>query len=168
MAYPSVELSETSAPPTPTETSDPAASTGPPVLRNSGVPKSLTLADIFEHRGWKEGLYQTPQSATAAQAMAIELGCNSAELEIRFAQATGKAVVKVAQALDSYSSRVTLEFKLLADQRLVDTKLVKFNQVNTLTADLNGVSALTLRVVRVPSSPCNATAVITEFLLTPS
>ncbi len=88
-------------------------------------------------------------------------------MEIRLAQATGEATIKVAQALDSRSSKVTMEFKLLADQRLVDTKLVKFNQVSTLTASLDGVSALELQVRPAQGSECTATAVITEFQLTP-
>lgn len=170
LAYPTAEASSEASSSTAgtSETPAPEISTGPPVLRNPGAPKSLTLADIFKHSNWEEGLYQTPQSATPAQAMGIELGCNPAEMEIRFAQATGKATVKVAQALDSYSSKVTLEFKLTADERLVDTKLVKFNQESTLNASLNGVSALTLKVGPAQGSKCNATAVITEFLITPS
>lgn len=89
-------------------------------------------------------------------------------MEIRLAQATGKATVKVAQALDSQSSKMTMEFKLLADQRLVDTELVRFNQVGTLTTDLDGISAVELQVKTADGSEeCYATAVITEFLLTP-
>jgi len=170
LAYPSVDGSAPSASET-TETSestDQGSPTGPPVIRNSTTPKSLTLADIFEHEYWKEGLYQTPQSANPAQAMGVELNCGRARMEVRLAQATGKASIKVAQALDSDSSKVTLEFKLFADQRLVDTKLVKFNQVNVLKADLNGISALALEVKRADNSEeCDATAVVTEFLLTP-
>jgi hypothetical protein len=151
------------------ETTEPTASTtGPPVLRNAGAPKSLTLTDIFEHQYWEEGLYQTPQSATPQQAMGTELDCKGRSLEVRLAQATGMATIKVAQALDSRSSKVTMEFKLYADQRLVDTKLVKFNQLSTLTAKLDGVSALELDVRRAQGSEaCHATAVITEFQLTP-
>jgi len=89
-------------------------------------------------------------------------------MEVRLAQATGKASIKVAQALDSRSSKVTLEFKLFANQRLVDTKLVKFNQVNEPKADLDGVSALALEVKKSDNSEeCYATAVVNEFLLTP-
>lgn len=170
LTYPSVassppSASETTESPEPTDEGSP---TGPPVIRNSGSPKSLTLADIFEHEYWKEGLYQTPQSATPAQAMGVVLGCGRARMEVRLAQATGKASIKVAQALDSRSSKVTLEFKLFADQRLVDTKLVKFNQVNVLNADLDGISALALEVKKSDNSEeCNATAVVNEFLLTP-
>ena len=152
----------------PTPGAGAAESTGPPVLQNAGAPKSLTLTDIFDHDGWEEGLYQTPQSPTPQQGMATRLLCNSRSMEIRLAQATGKATVKVAQALDSQSSKMTMEFKLLADQRLVDTELVRFNQVGTLTTDLDGISAVELQVKTADGSEeCYATAVITEFLLTP-
>ncbi len=142
--------------------------TGPPVIRNEGVPKKLTLTDIFEHVGWEEGLAQIPQSPTPLQAMFTNVGCYDIHrMEIRLAQATGSAAITVAQALNARSSTVSLEFKLLANQRLVDTKIVKFDQVATLTTPVDGVSALTLEVRTAKGSDCDTTAVVTEFLLTP-
>jgi hypothetical protein len=170
LGYPSTGGSEPAGTETPqtAEPTDQGSASGPPVIRNSGSPKSLTLADVFDHDGWKEGLYQTPQSATPVQAMASENTCSTRRMEVRLAQATGNASIKVAQALDSRSSKVTVEFKLFADQRLVDTKLVKFNQVNVLSADVDGISALALEVKRADNSEeCDATAVVTQFLLSP-
>lgn len=143
--------------------------TGAPVLRNSGTPRTLTLADIFAHRIWEEGVYQIPASTTSQQGIGNKDPCNSnARLELRLAQATGTAAVDVAQSIDSSRSDVTLVFKLFANQRLVDTKSVRFDQVATLSASLDGVSALRLEVDRADGSECYATAVITKFVLTPA
>lgn len=173
----------TPTPVTPTDAGDPSATqatdpgldpslepTGPPVIRNVTTPKKLTLADIFEAEAWEEGVYQIPRSTTGQQAIGTVLsGCYSRSMEVRLAEPTGKASVTVAQALDSAESDVILQFKLLANGRLVDTKTVRFNQSATLTAALNGVSALTLEVEKAPASKvCGATAVVTDFSITPT
>jgi hypothetical protein len=171
MAFPTNSFDATPSPTLSESTVDaalPEASTGPPVIRNSGAPRRLTLADLFEHEDWTEGLYQIPQSATPVQAMAREITCYKESLEVRLAQATGKATVTVAQALDSRNSDVTLEFRLLSNHRPVDAKIVRFDQVAQLSAPLQGVSVLNLEVGRAQGTePCYATALITEFLLTP-
>jgi hypothetical protein len=161
--------------PTTTESLDATADsspepTGPPVIRNLTAPKVLTLADIFEHEGWEEGVYQIPRSTTGQQAIGSErAGCDQRTMEVRLAEATGRAEVTVAQALDSQRSDVILQIKLEANGRLVDTKTVRFNQSTTLSTPLAGVSALTLKVEKASSSTyCQATVVITDFRIIPA
>lgn len=130
----------------------------------------MRLADIFAHEDWQEGRYLTAKTPSGEQAMALPITkCDeTGSLEIRLAGVTGKASIDVAQALDSVSSKVTLEFTLLADQRRVETKLVKFNQQATLSTSLDGVSALELQVKPAPGvTSCPVTAVVTRYVIEP-
>ena len=144
--------------------------TGPPVITGSAtVIRTLTLADIFSSSGWTEGSVTVPKSKGPIQAISTSVGCNnSPSLELRFGDQQGVLTVKVAQALQSRTSGVTLEFQLQADRRLVDTKLVRFNDQQILKADLTGVSSVILTVKRTQSSAtCDTTAVLMDLSIVP-
>jgi hypothetical protein len=80
----------------------------------------------------------------------------------------GRLRVDVAQALDSPTSGVVLEFRLFADGRLVNTALVKFNAQGRLETDLTGISSVKVEVRHhSSSSTCDATAVVTDMSVTP-
>lgn len=167
----STPIEATSSEPVVETSSGPATSDGPPVISGgtSGT-RTLTLADVFKHDGWEEGSYQPAGSKQARQAMGVALNsCGTPySLEVRLAQITGTAKITVAQAIDSVSSVEKIEFKLLADGRLVDAKTIAFNQTQSLSADLTGVSTLVLEVKWAEGEQCRATALVTSFTITPS
>lgn len=144
--------------------------TGPPILRGiTTTPKNLVLADVFDHPYWQEGLVSVPKHSGPVQALYSPMdGCNSRRfLELRFADQTGVLSADLAQALDSRTSGAVLEFKILADGRLMDTALVKFNGQGHLEAKLTGVSSIRLEVRTTPADSCYATAVVTGLSVTP-
>ena len=168
----------------PRSTTDPAAATagngpdvGPTASSTSRVigavttARKLTLADVFASQGWKEGSITVPKASAPLQGIYSTVSsCSSPNrLELRFADQKGQLRIIGAQALDSASSSVVLEYRLLADGRLVDTKVVRFGERQTVKAELTGVSSVILEVhrVQVDGSSCGTTAVLTDVSITP-
>jgi hypothetical protein len=145
----------------------PDAPSGPPILSGiASAPRKLVLSDIFQHVGWEEGSVAVPKRSGTVQGMWTDPGCHPRGLELRFADQKGALRIDVAQALNSSTSSAVLEFQLLADGRLVDTALVKFNAQGRLETPLTGISSVELQV-RPSNSECGATAVVTDMSIIP-
>ena len=147
-----------------------AGTTGPPILTGiTTTPKKLVLAEVFASVGWEEGPVSVPKHSGTIQGTFSRMGCGVQQnLELRFADQSGILKIDLAQALDSQTSGATLEFKLLADGRLVDTTLVKFNGQGHLETDLTGVSAVRMEARHTPGAGTyQATAVITDMTVIP-
>ena len=147
---------------------------GPPVIGGGTpltVPRRLTLADVFSAPDWREGSITVPKESAPLQGIYTTVnGCSSpSRMELRFADQRGQLHVTGAQALNSPSSAVVLEYRLLADGRLVDTKTVRFNERQLVKADLTGVSSVIIEIKRVQinGTPCGTTAVLTDLSIDP-
>lgn len=151
------------------EPGDPSSS---PVIGSVTSPRKLTLSDVFAAQYWREGTITVPRASAPLQGIYyVGAFCgNGQRLELRFADQKGSLRVTGAQGLDSASSAVALEYRLLADGRLVDTKTVRFSERRTLTAELAGVSSVVVEVRRanVNGMPCGTTAVITDLSIVPT
>ncbi len=149
----------------------PTASNTARVIGAVTTPRKLTLADVFSSQSWKEGSITVPKASAPLQGIYAPTGsCSSTtRLELRFADQKGQLRITGAQALDSASSSVVLEYRLLADGRLVDTKVVRFSERQTVKAELTGVSSVILEVrrVQVEGSSCATTAVLTDVSIIP-
>jgi len=144
---------------------------GPAIIRPVTSPRRLTLADVFSADGWQEGSISVPKLSTPVQGVyaSTDFCGGQQRIELRFTEQRGQLRVTGAQALDSPTTSIVMEYRLLADGRLVDSKLVAFSQRQVLTADLTGVSSVVLEVRRGQGSTgrCRATAVLTDLTITP-
>lgn len=149
----------------------PTASSTARVIGAVTTPRKLTLTDVFSSQNWKEGSITVPKASAPLQGIYTTIGsCTSpTRLELRFADQKGQLRITGAQALESASSSVVLEYRLLADGRLVDTKVVRFSERQTVKAELTGVSSVILEVRRaqVDGSNCGTTAVLTDMSIIP-
>lgn len=148
-------------------TTDPDSSEAPSVIIvGEGEDKNLVLSEAKNEGTWKEGDRQVAGKGERKQAMFTEVTCYDSDLEVveyRFADTKGRISVGIAQDMDSDSSDRSLEFQLIADGRLVDTKTIKFSEQKELTAPLTGVTALKIGVKSVEEESCkdSTTALIT-------
>lgn len=173
-AEPTPEPSESeSAEPSPTVAPTPqAASDGPAVIVGGGVEEQeLTLADIFSAEYWKEGAIEIPNTEAPIQrAIYTDVDNDGRSMELRFRQKQGTLTIEVAQALMSRNSDVPVEWRLSADGRLVETQTVLFNERQTMSLDLTGVSAVILEAISSrgeTSGRYETTAVIVGLTITP-
>lgn len=127
--------------------------------------QKLTLGDAHDPASWEEGSFEVPQFKDSVQAIAVDVGCYSAEeLEFRFSLQSGVLKVAVAQSMSSENSAVTLQFTLLADKRPVDVKKIGFTEQAVLETQLDGVSVVEIVVDRTDSvgSCSETTALLTS------
>lgn len=162
--------SSTSEQPIPTVSSTTKPTTSTPPTSSSGAvvrpgKQKLTLADAHDPAGWQEGSFEVPQVEDSAQAIAVDVGCYSAEkVEFRFSRQSGTLKVAVAQAMSSDNSAITLQFTLLADKRSVDVKKIGFTEQAVLETQLDGVSVVEILVDRADGmgSCAETTALLTS------
>lgn len=173
---PSPTVSQTSA----EASSDVTTSAGDdstPGATSSGVPKitvgegqsrDLVLADAAVTGDWREGSRVVAGQSQERQAMWLSLPCyggddRSRTVEYRFAETQGVLSVDVAQDMNADASSDIVEFTMYADDRLVDTKAIKFKEQKTLTTKLAGVVTVKILATQATEScDVGTTALITQ------
>jgi hypothetical protein len=165
-----------------TDTDDPSTDTdgtpqseGPVVTGTLGVEQELHQPNFFSSEGWAErntrvplvgpvfGMVQQLQplgSACPTEQDGDEFPVSTSPLELRLDGKPGTLKMTVGQTTNSRDSDVLLDAKLLVDDAPSKTATLKYNQTNTLSTPVAGVSVVKLIFsVDVTSKTCTAEAV---------
>lgn len=133
----------------------------------AGQVRHLTREDAVQANLWVQGPAQPVGSTGWIYALASTVGCQatSSPLEFRFAQTQGTLTLGLAQSAGSRSSAEKLDWVVLVDGRLAQTRTLAFAEAAELAIPLAGASSI--QIVLTNPSPCQgmATGLITKAVV---
>lgn len=158
-----VTVTVTAPAPSPTVTTTVAsagASAAPSIISVApGTDRTLHLTDAYSvESAWSEAGFQPVGSAETRQAIGARVYCvRGPQLEFRFAQNGGTFKATVAQDMNSALSTQELEWSLVVDGRLAETKRIAFKDSAEFTTPLSGVAVVQLNVAQ--AKPCKESVI---------